>query len=81
MRFCARAKVLKTLERGGGNRTLVFSLEGFRRLNTFNAYSDKRALNGPSEPKRLFGAVRMTQAISVATTTTTTKNPGDGKLS
>lgn len=27
MRFCARSKVLKTLERGGGNRTLVFSLE------------------------------------------------------
>jgi hypothetical protein len=50
-------------------------LEGFRRLNTFNAYSDKRALNGPSEPKRLFGAVRMTarsQAISVANLTTPT---------
>ena len=27
MRFCAWSKALKTLERGGGNRTLVFSLE------------------------------------------------------
>jgi len=26
---------------GEGNRTLVFSLEGFRRLNTFNVNSDK----------------------------------------
>jgi len=27
---------------GEGNRALVFSLEGFRRLNTFNAHSDKK---------------------------------------
>lgn len=27
MRFCARSKALRILERGGGNRPLVFSLE------------------------------------------------------
>jgi hypothetical protein len=30
---------------GEGNRTLVFSLEGFRRLNTFNTLSDKSQQN------------------------------------
>jgi hypothetical protein len=33
--------VAESIGAGEGNRTLVFSLEGFRRLNTFNARSDK----------------------------------------
>jgi hypothetical protein len=41
---------------GEGNRTLVFSLEGFRRLNTFKAHSDKRQLKGK---RRSAAAFRM----------------------
>jgi hypothetical protein len=66
-------EVLENIGAGEGNRTLVFSLEGFRRLKPINARSDKWPLLVRYEPKRLFGAVRMTarsQAITVATTTT-----------
>jgi hypothetical protein len=48
MRHPAMAQVLENaiekLGAGEGNRTLVFSLEGFRRMNTFKAHSDKRQL-------------------------------------
>jgi hypothetical protein len=37
---------------GEGNRTLVFSLEGFRRLNTVNARSDKSRRNCSLKPNR-----------------------------
>jgi hypothetical protein len=37
-------EVIEIIGAGEGNRTLVFSLEGFRRLNTFKAHSDKRQL-------------------------------------
>jgi hypothetical protein len=50
-------------------------LEGCRRLNTFNARSDKSALVRPYEPKQQIGAVRMAaglQAIPVAIPTTIT---------
>jgi hypothetical protein len=33
---------LKNTGAGEGNRTVVFSLEGFRRLSTFKANSDKK---------------------------------------
>jgi hypothetical protein len=42
---CAKMReVPENIGAGEGNRTLVFSLEGFRRLNTFKAHSDKRQL-------------------------------------
>jgi hypothetical protein len=74
---------IESIGAGEGNRTLVFSLEGFRRLNTFNARSDKNALSAPIEPKRLFGAVRMmarAQAISVAIITTIIKRESPGAV-
>jgi len=46
-----RAEIIiirKRIGAGEGNRTLVFSLEGFRRLNTFNARSDKSPQNPSS---------------------------------
>jgi hypothetical protein len=36
---------LEKIGAGEGNRTLVFSLEGFRRLNTYNGPSDKSPQN------------------------------------
>ena len=36
---------------GEGNRTLVFSLEGFRRLNAVNDHSDKSTRNPPLRTK------------------------------
>ena len=52
MRFCARSKALKTLERRGGNRTLVFSLEVGKFPQCFQ------------QPFRQFAAVR---AIEITT--------------
>jgi len=45
---------------GERNRTVVISLEGMGPINPLKARSDKWALNGPSERKRLFSAVRTT---------------------
>src|SRR5882762_2489508 len=56
---------------GEGNRTLVFSLEGCRGLNTYNAHSDKRphfnslnanaisALSERGQPARLMPSGRI----------------------
>jgi len=40
-------EVVENIGAGEGNRTLVFSLEGFRRLNTFNVRSDKSSRKAP----------------------------------
>jgi hypothetical protein len=42
-----QVKSLKNTGAGEGNRTPVFSLEGFRRLNTVNVHSDKSPQNPP----------------------------------
>src|SRR6185503_9854329 len=42
-RICTKS--LKLLGAGGGNRTLVFSLEGFRQLNTIKGHSEKWCQN------------------------------------
>jgi hypothetical protein len=51
---------------GEGNRTLVFSLEGIRLFELFQAYSDKRARFEPIERKSIIGAVRTICAHPVA---------------
>jgi hypothetical protein len=43
---------------GEGNRTLVFSLEGFRRLKPFNSCLDKGPLTSVIDPKSVFVAVQ-----------------------
>ena len=47
---------------GEGNRTLVFSLEGFRRLNTFNGRLDKSAPNASLNQTIFFALSK--QAVS-----------------
>jgi hypothetical protein len=47
MRNRVARKSLKNYGAGEGNRTLVFSLEGFWRLNTFNVRSDKSSRKAP----------------------------------
>jgi hypothetical protein len=76
-------EVLENVGAGEGNRTLVFSLEGFRRLKPINARSDKWPLLVRYEPKRLSDPVRMTarsQAIPVATTIITIKRESPGAV-
>ena len=46
---------MKLFGAGEGNRTLVFSLEGFRRLNTVNVHSDKSPINPPLSTNSFLG--------------------------
>jgi hypothetical protein len=55
-------QVLDFIGAGEGNRTLLFSLEGCRRLNTVNAHSDKTPPKATIEPQRKFRCVRRTAA-------------------
>jgi hypothetical protein len=47
-------EVIENIGAGEGNRTLVFSLEGSRRLNTFNPYSDQSSQNALFNANGLF---------------------------
>jgi len=44
---------------GEGNRTLVFSLEGFYQLNTINVYSNPALQIAPLNANSFFPRVRM----------------------
>jgi len=43
---------------GEGNRTLVFSLEGIRRMKLINVHPDQTALTAPIDAKPILLAVR-----------------------
>src|SRR4051812_42956279 len=56
------ATYIEAIGAGEGNRTLVFSLEGVRQLNTFKARSDKSYLQARLNWKQLFWIVRIKAA-------------------
>jgi hypothetical protein len=51
-------QVFEKVGAGEGNRTLVFSLEGLRRLKPYNACLDKTTLTCPIDPKPISVAVQ-----------------------